>query len=186
MKTIFTYDTETTGLPNWKVPSDSPEQPHLVQLAGVLSNAETGEEIQSMNVIIKPDGWEIPEEVTAVHGITTEYALEHGIPEGMAVAMLHLMRGKAERVAYNKTFDQRIIRIAMKRYMTEDVVEQWAEKLDHHCAMRMVQKKYGGKNMKLAEAYMKVCGKELVNAHSAMADTLAAQEIYFSLKDEAE
>uniref|UniRef100_UPI0035C670C3 exonuclease domain-containing protein n=1 Tax=Serratia quinivorans TaxID=137545 RepID=UPI0035C670C3 len=80
MKTIFTYDTETTGLPNWKVPSDSPEQPHLVQLAGVLSNAETGEEIQSMNVIIKPDGWEIPEEVTAVHGITTEYALEHGIP----------------------------------------------------------------------------------------------------------
>lgn len=183
MKTIFTYDTETTGIPNWKVPSDSEEQPHLVQLAAVLSNAETGEEIQSMNVIIKPDGWDIPEEVSAIHGITTEYALEHGIPEGMAVAMLHLMRGDAERVAYNKTFDQRIIRIAMKRYMQDDVVEKWAEKLDHHCAMRMAQKALGGKNPKLADAYKAICDKELVGAHSAMPDTLAAQEIYFKLKD---
>ncbi|AUR93130.1 exonuclease [Vibrio phage 1.183.O._10N.286.48.B7] len=181
MKTIFTYDTETTGIPNWKVPSDSPEQPHLVQLAGVLSNAETGEEIQSMNVIIKPDGWEIPEEVTAVHGITTEYALEHGIPEGMAVAMLHMIRGEAERVAYNKTFDQRIIRIAMKRYMSEECIEKWAVKDDHHCAMRMAQKELGGKNPKLVDAYKAICGKDLVNAHSAMADTLAAQEIFFKL-----
>ena len=182
-KTIFTYDCETTGIPNWKIPSDSIEQPHLVSLAAILSCAETGEEIQSMNVIIKPDGWEIPEDTVAVHGITTEYAIEHGISEGMAVAMLHMMRGDADRVAYNKTFDQRIIRIAMKRYMQDEVIEKWAVKDDHHCAMRMAQKELGGKNPKLVDAYKSICGKELVNAHSAMADTVAAKEIYFKLKN---
>lgn len=183
MKTIFTYDTETTGLPNWKVPSDSPEQPHLVQLAGVLSNAETGEEIQSINVIIKPDGWEIPEEVIAVHGITTEYALKYGVSEVEAVKMLLAIVGDSERNAYNKTFDQRIIRIALKRYddFTEEQMDKWAVKDDHHCSMRMAQKQLGGKNPKLAEAYKEICGKDLVNAHSAMADTLAAQEIFFKL-----
>ncbi len=92
-----------------------------------------------------------------------------------------MIRGDAERVAYNKTFDQRIIRIAMKRYMSEECIEKWAVKDDHHCAMRMAQKELGGKNPKLVDAYKAICGKDLVNAHSAMADTLAAQEIFFKL-----
>jgi len=184
MNTIFTYDTETTGIPDWKIPSDSPEQPHIVQLAGILANAETGEEIQSMNVIIKPDGWVIPDDVAAIHGITTEYALEHGISEVNAVSMLLSITGEAERNAYNKTFDQRIIRIALKRYeeFTEEQMEKWAIKDNHHCSMRIAQKELGGKNPKLVDAYKAICGKDLVNAHSAMADTLAAQEIYFKLK----
>ena len=187
MKTILTYDCETTGIPNWKIPSDSIEQPHLVQLAAVLANAETGEEIQSMNVIIKPDGWDIPEEVSAIHGITTEYALEYGIPEVEAVKALLSITGDSERNAYNKTFDQRIIRIALKRYddFTEEHMDRWALKDDHHCSMRMAQSVTGGKCPQLANAYRSICGKELVNAHSAMADTLAAQEIYLSLANKA-
>ena len=30
---LLMFDTETTGLPLWKDPSDHPDQPHLVQLA---------------------------------------------------------------------------------------------------------------------------------------------------------
>jgi DNA polymerase III subunit epsilon len=187
MKTILSYDTETTGLPDWKIPSDSPEQPHLVQLAAVLANAETGEEIQSINVIIKPDGWEIQEEVTEIHGITTEYALKHGVAEVDAVNMLLAIAGDSERNAYNKTFDQRIIRIALKRYddFNEEQIEKWAIKDDHHCSMRMAQKELGGKNPKLSVAYKAICGKDLVNAHSAMADTKAAQEIFLMLNSRA-
>ena len=181
MKKIFVYDTETTGLPNWKEPSESEVQPHLVQLAGVLVDFETEEVIQSIDVIIKPDGWEIPTETSDIHGITTEYALEHGVSEMFAVAMLKMICGDATRIAYNKTFDQRIIRIAMKRYMSEEAIEQWAVKDDHLCAMQMARKHMGGKMPKLAEAYKAICGKELINAHSAMADTLAAKDIYLKL-----
>jgi len=180
-KLIFIFDTETTGLPVWKEPSDSESQPHLVQLGAVLANADTQQIIASIDVIIKPDGWTIPDEVAAIHGITTEKALAVGIPEKLALEMFLAMRGEADRVAYNKTFDQRIIRIAAKRYLDEVAQDKWAIKEDHHCAMRMDQSCVGGKQRKLIEAYKHHTGKDLENAHSAMADTLACMEVYFSV-----
>jgi DNA polymerase-3 subunit epsilon len=185
MKTILTFDTETTDLPNWKVPSDDPSQPHLVQLAAILSDAETQEVIEKMDVIIKPDGWIIPQETIDIHGITNEKALEVGIPETEAVQMLIDMWVRngvtAERVAYNKTFDQRIIRIAMKRYFDEEIMNKWAVKDDHHCAMRMDAKLRKAKQRKLVDAYKDVCGKELEGAHNAMADAEATHELYYKL-----
>lgn len=38
------FDTETTGLPIWKEPSDHPDQPHVVDIAWTLF-AEDGSEI---------------------------------------------------------------------------------------------------------------------------------------------
>lgn len=182
-KFLLSYDTETTGIPNWKVPSDSPEQPHLVQLAAILVNAETREVVNSMDVIIKPDGWEIPEETIAIHGITMEKAEKEGIPEKEALEKLLAMRGDHERVAFNKTFDQRIIRIACKRYLDEEAIEKWAVKEDHHCAMRMAKSVIGGKQPKLVEAYKHFTGTEMEGNHNAMADTEACMKVYWGAVD---
>tara|TARA_R110000772_G_C13310322_1_gene440467 strand:+ start:44828 stop:45394 length:567 start_codon:yes stop_codon:yes gene_type:complete len=186
MKKIFGYDTETTGLPVWSVPSGDEQQPHLVQLAGSLCNDETGEVLDKFDVIIKPDGWVILQETIDIHGITNEYALEFGIPEKEAISMLLEMRGDAERVAYNKTFDQRIIRIGLKRYFSEAEQEKWAVKDDHHCAMRMAKAAMKVKSVKLIDAYKHFTGEDMVGAHNAMADTDACMKVYFAALKESQ
>lgn len=183
LDTLFFYDTETTGLPNWKVPSDDECQPHVVQLGAILCNAKTKEVLQELDIIIKPDGWTIPQVTIDVHGITNEHALEVGIPEKDVLSMFLEMRASADRVAYNKTFDQRIIRIGLKRFFDEEIQEKWAIKEDHHCAMRMAQSVLGGKNPKLVNAYKHFIGEEMKGAHDAMADTRGCMAVYFAVRD---
>jgi DNA polymerase-3 subunit epsilon len=109
--------------------------------------------------------------------------MQVGVPESMAVEMLLSMCGKADRIAFNRTFDQRIIRIALMRYgFPESVIEAWAEKDNHPCSMLM-SKKIMGKQPKLIDAYKFFTGKELEDAHSAMADTMASMTVYHAALD---
>ncbi len=189
------YDTETTGLPDFKAPSESAHQPHIVQLAALLVDLDTRETIQSIDVIIRPDGWTIPDEVAAVHGITTQHALDVGIPESLAVSMfMELWAGRA-RVAHNEQFDARIVRIALMRFHSEDAADIWksgptectARLATPICALPPTEKmkavgRFHHKTPNLGEAYRHFTGKELVNAHSAMADVLACRDVYFAIK----
>ena len=186
MSEILVFDSETLGIPDWKSPSGGEDQPHIVQLAALLCDEETREVKQSMDVIVRPDGWEIPQDMTDIHGITNEYALEVGIPEKMAVAMfLELWRSCRLRVAHSTTFDNRIIRIATKRYFSEEVQVNWKEG-DYFCTMINSRKIMGGKQPTLEEAYQYFTGKTLENAHTAIADTNACMEIYWELSEHPE
>lgn len=190
MEKITFYDTETTGLPDWKTPSGGENQPHLVQLTAIQCDAETEEILQRIDLIIRPDGWEIPQVVVDIHGITTEKAMDCGIPEPLVVRTLTELCRDSLRVAHNRTFDQRIIRIALKRYFDDGLIEQWAEKDDHKCTMLMSKPimemkpkgKWGWKNPKLVEAYKFFTGKDLGDkAHSSIFDTQACMEVYFAM-----
>jgi len=70
---VLFFDTETTGIPDraakWDVDFES--YPHIVQIAWMFGDVQESH-------IIRPTGWEIPDDTVAVHGITTEYAMEHG------------------------------------------------------------------------------------------------------------
>lgn len=182
MNKLF-FDTETTGLPLFKEPSDDPRQPHLVQLAAILVNDAREEVALIDNVIIKPDGWEIPAEVSAIHGITHEMAMDVGIPEIEALDMFMDMHKQCGlRVAHNTTFDNRLIRIALKRYRPDLIADdEWKDNSKYYCTMIEYRKIHGGKQPKLEEAYEKLTGKNLENAHTAMADTRACMDIFFLL-----
>lgn len=190
MNLAIFFDTETTGLPQFKEPSEGESQPHIVQLAAHLVDIDSRKIIQSMDVIVKPDGWVIPDEVSEIHGITTEYALQVGIPEKQAVEMFLALWGGRKRIAHNTTFDNRIIRIATKRFCEEQVIDAWHTG-EYQCTgaltkpiMQMLPKnKYGYKMPKLIEAYKHFTGKELQNAHSAIADVNACMEVYFAAND---
>jgi len=181
---VLVYDTETTSIPDWKIPSDDPGQPHLVQLAAIVADTETRKIISTIDLIIRPNGWEIPTEVTEIHGITTEFALEHGVSEKLAYQMFMDLWGGCHRVAHNRTFDQRILRIAAKRYGTDEQIEAWAAKDNHECSMLGSKAPMGvTKWPKLSEAYEHFTGNPLENAHSAMADARACLEVYFGILD---
>ena len=186
------YDKEATGFPIWKEPSDHPDQPHIVQMAAKLVDDDTRRTVQSINLIIKPDGWEIPAEVTEIHGITTEHAIDVGVDEATAVQLMYsLSRVADKRIAYNESFDSRIMRIALKRYYGENIAERWkAQQVE--CTMRMSTPicnlpkgngRAGQKWPKLEEAYEFFTGKQMENAHSAMADVTACIAVYFAIQD---
>lgn len=181
---VFAYDTETTGIPDWKIPSDDPSQPHLVQLAGILADTDSRQIISSVDLIIRPDGWEIPDEVAEIHGITTEKAMEVGVREVEAFEIFMTLWGGRMRIAHNRTFDQRIMRIAAKRYGDDRLIERWADKESHLCSMMGSKAPMGvTKWPKLSEAYEHFTGKPLENAHSAMADARACLDVYFGILD---
>jgi DNA polymerase III subunit epsilon len=193
MKTAIVFDTETTGLPDWKNPSEAEHQPHLVQLAAHQFEVSTGKILQSMDVIIKPEGWQISKEVSDIHGITQERAFDVGISEKLALEMFLELWGGRVRIAHNTTFDNRIIRIATKRYSPEHVIQTWADG-DYECTgllskpiMQMPPYgKYGFKMPKLEEAYKYFTGRELQNAHTAIADCNACLEVYMAIKTQKE
>jgi DNA polymerase III epsilon subunit-like protein len=105
MKLALFYDTETTGLPLFKAPSEHPDQPHIVQLAACLVDLDTRNTIASMDVVVRPRGWTIPDDVAAIHGITTAHALDVGIPEEMAIDMLMAIQLEQAQLALAKFDD---------------------------------------------------------------------------------
>lgn len=199
METAIFYDTETSGLPLFKEPSEHPDQPHIVQLGACLVELDTRKVIASLDLIVKPDGWTIPDEVASVHGITTERALAVGVPEALAVELLLEMHKQADvRIAHNETFDARIVRIGCKRFFDDATADDWkagaaqctAVLSTPICALPPTEKmrkagRFHHKTPNLSEAYRHFTGRELVGAHSAMVDVLACMDVFFAIKHPA-
>lgn len=190
--TALFYDTETTGLPLWKDPSDHPDQPHIVQLAAKLVDLDTREILKSMDVLVKPDGWVIPEDVIAIHGITNERAEAEGIPEIQAIEMLLAMWDGCELVGHNESFDRRIVRIAMKRHLDPVTPEgamppseKWKVATSTCTCWKSRPHTQLPKNKlpKLTEAYQHFMGKPMEGAHSAGGDVDGCIAVYFSIRD---
>jgi len=178
------WDTETTGIPDWAAPSDAEHQPHLVEIAALLCDAK-GVIIDRFCAIIRPAGWIIPDEALAKHGITTERAMDEGIPEAEAVDAFLALQARADiRVAHSANFDNRIMRIAISRYHGKACADIFKAG-DSYCTgqnSRGVLNLPKKKMPTLGEAYKHFTGNDLVDAHRAMPDALACARVYFALQ----
>lgn len=196
MKLALFYDNETSGLPLFEQPSEHPDQPHIVQLGARLVDLESRDVISTLDVVVRPEGWEIPAEVADVHGITTERALEVGVSESMALGMLLELWGRAdERVGHNETFDARIVRIAQHRFDDAQLDEWKGGKAS--CTARLATRimqlpptekmvkagRHHAKTPNLREAYRFFTGRELEGAHSALVDVDGCMAVYFAIAD---
>ncbi len=192
---ILFFDTETTGLPDWRSPSNAPHQPHLVQLAYLLCE-DDGSEVESADVIIRPDGWVIPDEVAEIHRITTEIALAKGSPMKDAMGTFLSARRRASlRVAHNVSFDDRIMRIALLRH---GLAREEIEALEAGRKVCTVQATTALVNLpptermlaagfnkpkppKLIECIKHFFGEDLDGAHDALVDVRACARVFFHL-----
>lgn len=197
---ICFFDTETTGLPMFKEPSEDPSQPHIVDICGLLYTA-AGVLVDSFEAMIKPDGWEIPSDVAAIHGITNEIALEQGIDEGLALeGFMDIWRRAGLRVAHNVSFDDRILRIGLKRFFGDEAADEFKAG-PKYCTCqtttnivkcppteKMIAAGRGGqfKQPSVAEALLHFTGEELVGGHRARADAEACARIYFAMNPPAQ
>ena len=198
MSLIIAFDTETNGLPLFSEPSSDPRQPHLVQIAAVLFEEDSRKTVATLDVVIRPDGWTIPDEVAAIHGITTERAAEVGVSEVTALSLFdELWKVADRRLAYNESFDARIMRIAYKRYRNDAEADAWKAgtaicaarlatpivKMPPTQAMVASGRRYP-KMPKLSEAYQHFIGKPLDGAHSALVDVQACLAVYWTIQDQ--
>lgn len=186
-KNIIFWDTETTGLPvNWKAPMTSLENwPRIIQLAwGVYT--PLGELVSERCVLIRPDGWEIPNEHFWIeNGFTTDGNQAKGIPMKNALLLFIKDMEKCQAlVAHNEAFDYPVTGAEMIRYGMRSKV-----KLPRLCTMQAsidyckLPGQYGWKYPKLEELHFILFGTNMEGAHDAGSDTRACAKCFFKLRE---
>lgn len=185
MKTLVFIDTETTGLPDFNKRASDPSQPHIVQFAAIVTD-ESGEILDGHNVLVRPDGWEIPPEMSAIHGTTQEMALAEGLPAQMVAKLaLGLIKESSLVVAHNMQFDKFMVRILLRRTgLLTDEMDAWWKALPTFCTMKTttnlckIPGNYGWKWPKLIEAHQHAFGEGFDGQHDALADVKACARLY--------
>ena len=178
---VLFLDTETTGIPDRtaKWDTDFADYPHVVQIAWLHG-------CKVENHIIRPDGWEIPDDAKAVHGITTEYAMEHGEPFAAVVDMLIQDCHEAGLICgHNIHFDTGIIKANILRelgreyYDANDVESALfkGKRIDTmRSTMKWVDARFASGRLKfpnLGELYDRCFPGETFEAHDALEDCKA-------------
>lgn len=182
---LLFLDTETTGLYQYKLRSDDPLQPKIVEIAALLCD-KNGNEWGSFNVLLDY-GIDIPVEATNVHGILREDCSKFGVLPHEAFKMLENLTSLSELiVGHNISFDLKVVKSAVGR----DTFDGFYNEIPTYCTMLKstnickIPKKNGNKGNKwpnLQETYRSLFGKEMTGAHRAMSDVRACKEIYFKL-----
>jgi DNA polymerase-3 subunit epsilon len=184
------WDCETTGLVNERELPSHTSQPHLVQLAAVLLDEETGAEVQAISLIVKPEGYVIPDAAAAVHKITTLRALEVGLSLIVVLAAWNALAKVAQHhVAHNAAFDLRVLQAAFHRAsrpfppVDPRCTKQLASPvLNLPPTPRMLAAGFNkSKDPTLTECMRFFFDEDLAGAHDALVDTRACGRVYLEL-----
>lgn len=174
---ICYFDTETTGLPpkDAKWETDYEQFPRICQLSWIYAGREE-------NHIIRPDGWVIPQEATDVHGITNEYAQEHGEPladvMGKFIADCHAAKLICGHNVYFdiSTVKSELMRKASFDQFADDALYKGKRIDTMRPAMKFVDARFSNGRLKfprLEELYAKCFPGESFPAHDAIEDVRA-------------
>jgi DNA polymerase III subunit epsilon len=186
---VLFFDTETTGLPrNYNAPAtDFANWPRLVQIAWHLSAAPDDPGI-ARSYIIFPDGFEIPAEAAAVHGITTERARDEGkLLWDVLAEFAAYIDSAGVLAAHNITFDRGVVGAEFLRAGIENYCDGIAQVCTMQSSTNLCQiPRRGGRGFKfpkLGELHRVLFGCGFEGAHDAANDVAAGMRCYWELKN---
>ncbi|MDO5654788.1 MAG: 3'-5' exonuclease [Flavobacteriaceae bacterium] len=158
-KPICFFDLETTGI---NVATD-----RIVEIA-ILKVFPTGEQ-ESKTWLVNPE-MPIPEQSSAIHGITDDDVAEQPTFKEIAPQVVQMIQD-CDMAGFNSNrFDIPVLAEELMR-AGQDLDLKKCRTID----VQVIYHKNEPRN--LSAAYQYYCNKELVNAHSAAADTHATYEI---------
>ncbi|MEM9078514.1 MAG: DNA polymerase III subunit alpha [Bacteroidota bacterium] len=182
------FDTETTGLPKrWDAPiTDTDNWPRCIQIAWQLHD-ELGNLVEQQDMLVKPDGFNIPYEAEQIHGISTALAEQEGVSMNETLELFNEALTKAKFVVgQNVDFDVNIMgcefhRLGISNQLTElPVLDTCTEATAELCKIP------GGRGGKfklptLTELHEFLFGEPFAEAHNATADVEATTRCFLEL-----
>lgn len=116
---VLVFDTETTGLPKTKIinPDALHLWPHIVQFSYLIYDTELNDVVVVRDNIVKVGaGINIPEESTAIHGITNQMSQTDGISLSKIFRSFFRDLKTADRlVGHNISFDVNLVIVELLR-----------------------------------------------------------------------
>lgn len=185
METFLFLDTETTGFKK----SGSliqKGQGRVCQIAMILAD-ETGRKLAEFQSLIKPNDWDLDGATENYYGLSYADCEEYGVPHEAFMEMYFRLglRDGVQIVAHNSSFDQGMMEIETAYYHRR---QNQSEIFQYHnpnwyCTMKKnTHISHNGKWPKLDATLKHYTGKDLIDAHDAMADTKACMEIFFAMR----
>lgn len=201
MMSIFVFDLETSGIPDFRKPADDPAQPRAAQIAGLLIEERDAEPapplnlpgvavIGSMDMAVRPDGWTMDDALAEKmgHGFTHERLLEIGRPIGDALAQWGGLHDQASLlITWGGAFDLKMMRGELRRAGMNDRYAalpriDLMRAASPICALPFANGRGGIKLPKLEEAANILLGEIPEGLHNARIDAVTTARIYFALK----
>lgn len=172
---LLGFDLETTGPDPLTA---------LIVTASLVFQPGPGAEVTVRNWLVDP-GVEIPAEAAAIHGVTTERARAEGKPVAtalpeIAVAISDAFFAGTPVVAFNAAYDFTVLTMELARHGLAPMATVFPV-IDPHVIDRQADKYRRGKKTLTATAVH--YGVELLDAHTAEADALAAVHIARALPE---
>lgn len=181
------FDTETTGLPkNYQAPLDDfSNWPRLVQIAWQCYDGD-GNLWEESSLIIKPEGFIIPEEAARIHRIDQARAEKEGHELSRALDIFSEAVLRSDFVVgHNISFDLSIVGSELLRGARENILER----TNNLCTMKIGRDvcRLPGRNgnfkwPNLTELHHFLFSEKFSDAHDALIDVKACARCFFEMK----
>ena len=173
---LVCFDTETTGL--------DVQKEHIIQLSIVKFDTDTWQIIDQRDWYILPEGeFTIPAEAEAVHHISKDFLLEHGVSLRSIFDEFKAFVGNHDMLSYNGNgYDAPLLHYNLKRAGLDFSFEgrTWYDALlleRIHTAGKLDE---NGEKLhnNLTSAYTRYYGHPFEGAHNSLDDVMATIEVF--------